>query len=134
MTLVDTNVLLDLATGDPRWADWSIRQLELAAARGPLIVNDISYAELSVRFEKIEVVDRFMEDGRFELVATPRAGLFLAGKVYRSYRERGGLRSGVLPDFLIGAHAAVAGLALLTRDIGRYRTYYPTVELITPGG
>ena len=132
MTLVDTNVLLDLATGDSRWADWSIRQLEIAAARGRLFVNDISYAELSVRFEHIEAVNRFLADGGFEMAATPRAALFLAGKVYRHYRDRGGARTGVLPDFLIGAHAAVAELPLLTRDIGRYRTYYPTVVLITP--
>ena len=132
MTLVDTNVLLDVATNDPGWADGSIRQLEMAASRGRLIVNDIAYAELSVRFERIEDVDRFLAVGGFEIEAAPRAALFLAGKVFRRYRDRGGARTGVLPDFLIGAHAAVIGLPLLTRDVGRYRTYYPTVTLIAP--
>ena len=132
MTLVDTNVLLDLATNDPRWVDWSIRHSESASSRGPLIINEISYAELSVRFSRIEEVDGFLGNGGFEVVATPRAALFLAGKVFRTYRERGGARTGVLPDFLLGAHAAVAGLVLLTRDTGRYRSYYPTVALITP--
>ena len=132
MTLVDTNILLDLATADPDWSDWSIRQLERASSHGPLIVNDITYAELSVRFDKIEAVDHFLQTGGFDLHPTPRPALFLAGKIFRAYRERGGPRTGVLPDFLIGAHAAVAGLPLLTRDIGRYRTYFPTVDLIAP--
>lgn len=133
MTLVDTNVLLDLATDDPRWADWSIQQLDAAAMRGPLIVNEISYAELSVRFVRIEDVDRFLVTGGFTMAATPREALFLAGKAFQSYRARGGTRTGVLPDFLIGAHAAVRELPLLTRDLGRYRTYFPTLSLIVPG-
>ena len=132
MTLVDTNILLDLATDDPKWADWSIRQLEAAATMGPLRVNEISYAELSVRFARIEAVDRFLDDGGFTLAPMPRAALFLAGKVFLQYRQRGGTRTGVLPDFLIGAHAAVEKLPLLTRDVGRYRSYFPTVELIIP--
>ena len=134
MTLVDTNVLLDVATDDARWADWSVRQLEMAATRGRLVINEITYAELSVRFERIEDIERFLAVGGFAVEGTPRAALFLAGKVFRRYRERGGARTGVLPDFLIGAHAAVAGLALLTRDVGRYRRYFPTVVLITPEG
>lgn len=133
MTLVDTNVLLDLSTDDPRWADWSIQQLDAAAMRGPLIVKEISYAELSVRFARIEDVDRFLVTGGFTMAATPREALFLAGKAFQSYRTRGGKRTGVLPDFLIGAHAAVRELPLLTRDLGRYRTYFPTVSLIFPG-
>ncbi len=133
-TLVDTNVLLDLATDDPHWADWSVRALETAAARGPLLVNDISYAELSVRFELAEEVDTFLTTGGFEIQATPRAALFLAGKAFLAYRARGGTRTGVLPDFLIGAHAAVMELPLLTRDIGRYRSYFPAVTLLTPKG
>ncbi|MDD1651062.1 MAG: type II toxin-antitoxin system VapC family toxin [Methylococcaceae bacterium] len=133
MTLVDTNVLLDLATDDPRWADWSIQQLDAAAMRGPLIVNEISYAELSVRFARIEDVDRFLATGGFTMAATPREALFLAGKAFQSYHARGGTRTGVLPDFLIGAHAAVRELPLLTRDLGRYPTYFPTVALIVPG-
>ncbi len=133
MTLVDTNVLLDLATDDPSWADWSIRQLDAAATRGPLIVNEISFAELSVRFGRIEDVDTFLVIGGFTMAATPREALFLAGKAFQSYRARGGTRTGVLPDFLIGAHAAVKEVPLLTRDLGRYRSYFPTVSLIAPG-
>jgi predicted nucleic acid-binding protein len=133
-TLVDTNVLLDLATDNPHWADWSVRALETAAARGPLLVNDVSYAELSVRFELAEEVDTFLTTGGFEIQATPRAALFLAGKAFLAYRARGGTRTGVLPDFLIGAHAAVMELPLLTRDIGRYRSYFPAVTLLTPKG
>ena len=132
MILVDTNVLLDIATNDPRWADWSIRQLEVAALLGRLVVNDIAYAEFSVRFERIEAVDAFIDEGGFQLEATPRAGLFLAGKAFAAYRARGGTRSGVLPDFLSGAHAAVAGYDLLTRDAARYRTYFPSVRLLVP--
>lgn len=132
MILVDTNVLLDVATGDARWAGWSIRQLERAATRGRLVVSDIGYAELSVRFDRIETVDRFLAEGGFALEAVPREGLFLAGKAFAVYRARGGTRTGVLPDFLIGAHAAVAGYELLTRDVGRFRSYFPTVRLIAP--
>lgn len=132
MTLVDTNVLLDLATDDPRWAGWSIRQLEAASLRGALLINDIIYAELSVRFARIEAVEAFLRAAAIEMRPMPRPALFLAGKTFQAYRARGGSRQGVLPDFLIGAHAAVAGLPLLTRDIGRYRSYFPTVQLIAP--
>lgn len=133
-TLVDTNVLLDLATDDPRWAEWSVRQLEVAAARGRLVTNQVIYAELSVGFERIEDLDRFVAAIAVEVEPVPRPGLFLAGKVFREYRARGGSKTGVLPDFFIGAHAAVARLPLLTRDVGRYRTWFPTVTLITPPG
>lgn len=133
-TLVDTNVLLDLATDDPRWADWSVRQLEAAAARGPLLASDIVYAELSVRFARVEDVDAFLAEAGVAVRPVPRPGLFLAGKAFQAYRARGGTRTGVLPDFLVGAHAAVAGLPLLTRDAGRYRTYFPALTLIVPEG
>ncbi len=132
MTLVDTNVLLDLVTNDPVWADWSIAQLEAASLAGPLLINDVIYAELAVRYERIEELDAFIEEAGLELTALPRAALFLAGKVFTQYRRAGGSRTGVLPDFFIGAQAAVQQLPLLTRDIGRYRTYFRTVELITP--
>jgi predicted nucleic acid-binding protein len=102
MTLVDTNVLLDLLTSDPKWADWSIGQLDAAALRGPLAINDIVYAELSVRFA-----------------------------AFQRYRAVGGTRSGVLPDFFVGAHAAVLGCALLSRDAGRYGVWFPGIELVT---
>ena len=133
MTLVDTNILLDLAIDDTNWVDWSIRQLDAAAVAGPLLINDIVYAELSVRFPAIEAVDAFLEEAGIVLQPMPRAALFLAGKAFQNYRARGGSRTGVLPDFLIGAHAAVAKQPLLTRDVGRYRSYFPSVALIAPG-
>ena len=132
MTLVDTNILLDLVTDDPTWADWSIRQLDAAAVNGPLVINSVVYAELSVRFERIENLDEVLTEAGITMEEIPRAALFLAGKVFRRYRAAGGNRTGVLPDFFIGAHAAVTKLPLLTRDIQRYRTYFPTVNLIAP--
>lgn len=132
MTLVDTNVLLDLVTDDPDWADWSIRQLDAAGIRGALVIDDVVYAELSVRFATIEALDAVLRDARLSIAAMPRAALFLAGKVFQRYRMAGGTRTGVLPDFFIGAHAAVAGLPLLTRDARRYRQYFPSIDLITP--
>ena len=129
-TLVDTNVLLDLVTDDPRWADWSARELERAALRGRLVINDVIYAELSVRFAGIEALDDMVAAVGLSLEALPRPALFLAGKAFLDYRRRGGGRSGVLPDFFIGAHAAVAGLTLLTRDAGRYWGYFPSVEVM----
>jgi predicted nucleic acid-binding protein len=119
VTLVDTNILLDLTGQDPAWATWSERALEAAAARGPLLINDVIFAELSVGFDRLEDCTGFL-------------ALFLAGKAFRAYRRRGGSRTGVLPDFFIGAHAAVAGLPLLTRDPRRYRGVFPTVRVMSP--
>ena len=133
MILVDTNVLLDVVTNDPVWAEWSVEQLEAAALRGPLVINDIVYAELSVRYERIEKLEEFVEQAGLEMTPLPRAALFLAAKVFTAYRKAGGARTGVLPDFFIGAQAAVEGLELLTRDTARYRSYFPTVKLIAPG-
>ncbi|AZO40808.1 PIN domain-containing protein [Mesorhizobium sp. M7D.F.Ca.US.005.01.1.1] len=132
MTFVDTNVLLDLVTDDPNWADWSVAQLEAASLDGPLLVNDAVYAELAVRYIRIEDLEAFLDAAGLEMAPMPRAALFLAGKVFTQYRRSGGSRTGVLPDFFIGAHAAVARLPLLTRDVGRYRTYFPSLRLITP--
>ncbi len=132
MTLIDTNVLLDLVTDDPVWADWSLAQLETASLAGPLLINDIVYAELAVRYDRIEDLDAFVEAAELTIAPMPRAALFLAGKAFTQYRRAGGIRTGVLPDFLIGAQAAVQRLPLLTRDVGRYRVYFPTVELISP--
>jgi predicted nucleic acid-binding protein len=132
VTLIDTNVLLDVVTDDPNWADWSIEQLEAAALRGPLLINDVVYAELAVRYERIERLEAFLAEAGLDMAAMPRSALFLAGKVFQKYRKAGGSRAGVLPDFFIGAHAAVDELDLLTRDTARYRTYFPTVRLITP--
>jgi predicted nucleic acid-binding protein len=132
VTLVDTNVLLDVVTNDQTWADWSIERLETVSLAGPLLINDVIYAELAVRYERIEDLDAFVEDAGLVLAALPRAALFLAGKVFTRYRRAGGSLTGVLPDFFIGAHAAVQQLPVLTRDVARYRTYFPTVELISP--
>jgi predicted nucleic acid-binding protein len=132
VTLVDTNVLLDLATDDPVWAEWSVRHLDAAAFKGPLVINDVVYAELSVGFERIEELDDLIDDAGITLEEIPREALFLAGKAFRRYRAAGGSRMGVLPDFFIGAHAAVLGLPLLTRDAKRYRTYFPSVVMVTP--
>jgi predicted nucleic acid-binding protein len=132
VTFVDTNVLLDLLTNDSRWAAWSIGQLDAAAARGALAINDVVYAELSVRFTSIESLDGVLNEAGIVLAPMPRPALFLAGKAFQQYRAAGGTRTGVLPDFFIGAHAAVADLPLLTRDAQRYGTYFPSISLITP--
>lgn len=131
-TFVDTNVLLDLATNDATWADWSERQLDAASLRGPMLINDVVYAELSVRFATIEALDVFVEAAGLEHAPIPHAALFLAAKAFQAYRGSGGVRTGVLPDFFIGAHAAVDALPLLTRDVQRYRSYFPKLTLIAP--
>jgi predicted nucleic acid-binding protein len=130
--LVDTNVLLDLATDDPAWADWSQDALEAAALGGPLRINDVIYAELAVRFARVEDLDAMLEAATIEVLRVPRPALFLAAKAFERYRARGGRRSGVLPDFFIGAQAAVEGWPLLTRDVARYRSYFPGINLIAP--
>jgi predicted nucleic acid-binding protein len=132
MTLVDSNVLLDVVTDGEAWADWSQGQLEQAATVGPLIINDVIYAEISTRYSAVEDVDAMLRNLEIDVITIPRSALFLAGKAYLRYRSAGGLRAGVLADFFIGAHAAVEQLPLLTRDARRYRTYFPTVELISP--
>jgi predicted nucleic acid-binding protein len=130
--LVDTNVLLDIVTDDPHWANWSIEQLEAASVEGPLLINDVVYAELAVRYERIEDLEAFLNQAGIEIAPIPRPALFLAGKVFTQYRRSGGVRTGVLPDFFIGSHAAVSRLLLLTRDVGRYRAYFPSLMLIAP--
>ena len=132
MTLVDSNVLLDLIAGRQEWTDWSRHQLERAALRGPLVINDVIYAEISSRYEAFEVLDGLLEIHGIDVAPMPRAALFLAGKIFLRYRIAGGLRTGVLPDFFIGAHAAVLKIPILTRDATRYRTYFPSVALIAP--
>lgn len=132
MILVDTNVLLDVVSDDPIWADWSQRQMEAASLVQQLAVNSVIYAELSFGFTRIEEVDAVLADARIRLIDIPREALFLAGKAFRLYRQRGGLKTGVLPDFFIGAHAAVEQLPLLTRDPMRFRAHFPTVRLIAP--
>jgi predicted nucleic acid-binding protein len=132
VTLVDSNVLLDLVSDDPTWSRWSIAQLEAATLRGPLLINDVIYAELSARYRAIEDLEHMLAVARIDLEPMPRAALFLAGKAFLRYRSRGGSRTGVLSDFFIGAHAVVARHPLLTRDTRRYGAYFPTLELITP--
>ena len=132
MTLVDTNVLLDIVTADPVWTAWSVAALEAADMAGPVWINDVVYAELSVRFAAIEPLDALLAAARIDLAPIPRAALFLAGKAFLRDRAAGGARAGVPPDVFIGAHAAVATWSLLTRDAARYRTYFPTVRLIAP--
>jgi len=132
MTLVDTNVLLDIATNDSRWASWSLQQLDSAAVRGPILINAVVYAEFSVGYVRIEEIDKVLADVGLVLAEIPRAALFLAGKVFQRYRTAGGSRTGVLPDFFIGAHAAVTQFPLLTRDPRRYRTYFSAITLIAP--
>ncbi len=132
MTLVDTNVLLDVFTKDPKWLGWSLARLEEAAFRGPLLINDMIYAETSTRYRAIEDFETVLADAGVTVTPTPRMALFLAGKAFTRYRGAGGIRTGVLADFFIGAHAAVERWPLLTRDARRYRDYFPTVALIAP--
>lgn len=132
MILVDTNVLLDIATNDPIWAEWSIENLDAASVAGPVVVNGVIYAEFSVGYERIEDIDRLLADVDIGWGEIPRDALFLAGKAFQTYRRLGGRRTGVLPDFFIGAHAAVSGMTLLTRDAARYKTYFPKIRLIAP--
>ncbi len=132
MTLVDTNVLVDLVSDNSAWADWSQASLETASLLGPLVINEVIYAELSVRYEDMAALDRYLDEAGIDFISLPKAALFLAGKAFARYRSAGGSKSGVLPDFFIGAHAAVAGIPLLTRDISRYRTYFPDIILVAP--
>ncbi len=132
MTLVDTNVLVDLVSDNSAWADWSQASLETASLQGPLVINEVIYAELSVRYEKMATLDRYLDEAGIEFISSPKAALFLAGKAFAKYRAARGSKAGVLPDFFIGAHAAVADIPLLTRDVSRYRTYFPNVTLIAP--
>ena len=133
MIIVDSNVLMDVLQNNPLWIDWSVHQLTAQARIHELAINPIVYAELSIMYESLHVLDDEIAGMELQLEEMPRAALFLAGKAYRSYRRyHGGAKHNVLPDFFIGAHAAVADCALLTRDPRRYRTYFPTVELITP--
>ena len=131
-TLADTNVLLDVATNDAQWADWSLRALDDAALEGPIVINPVIYAEFSVGYRRIEDVDRLLDATEIAVAEIPRAALFLAGKAFRRYRRKSGQKAGVLPDFFIGAHAAVAGMPLITRDKRKYRRHFPTVQLISP--
>jgi predicted nucleic acid-binding protein len=131
-TLVDTNVLLDVVTMSADWMAPSLVALERALAEGVLVINDVIYAELSVGLETTADTDAVLMSVDVILAPIQREALFLAGKAFKRYRESGGTRTGVLPDFFIGAHAQIENIPLLTRDPKRYRTYFPTVALIVP--
>ena len=131
--LIDSNVLLDIITEDPTWFGWSSSSLEEAADSSRVVVNAIIYAETSVRFTQVEDVDDVLADAGIERVDIPFDAAFLAGKAFAMYRKRSGVKTAVLSDFFIGAHAAVSGYRLMTRDSARIRTYFPQVRLITPG-
>lgn len=130
--LVDSNVLLDLMTSDASWGEWSSSALRVAGGRSRLVVNPIIFAEVSVRFTRLEDLEVALAKAIFVREPLPYEAAFLAGKAFLIYRKRGGVRRSPLPDFFIGAHAAVAGYSLLTRDAARYRTYFPTLSLIAP--
>jgi predicted nucleic acid-binding protein len=133
VVLVDANVLLDVLQNDPQWADWSQGQLEAASLTDSLAVNAVIYSELSMPFDRIEELEAVLSEASLSMEPIPREALFLAGKAFLAYRRsRKGTKQGVLPDFYIGAHAAVSGLPILTRDVSRYRGYFPTVQLIAP--
>ena len=132
MLLVDTNVLVDVLQNDPQWADWSIAQLRAQAQLHELAINPVIYAELSLSFSTLEALDRVVATMELAMHEVPRPALFLAGKAYLQYRRRGGGKAQVLPDFFIGAHAAVKGWPLLTRDASRFRTYFPSLEVVAP--
>jgi predicted nucleic acid-binding protein len=130
--LVDSNVLLDILTEDERWFGWSSEALAAAAETGRLVVNPVIYAEISVRFSRIEDLEAALPKTMFEREAIAYEAAFLAGKVFMQYRRRGGAKSSPLPDFFIGAHAAIANYRLLTRDPKRYRRYFPRLTIMAP--
>ena len=130
--LVDTNVLVDVLEDDPDWADWSIAQLRAQSQIHRLVINPVIYAELSLTFTTVEALDETLAGLQMPVIDIPKPALFLAGKAFAQYRQRGGAKSNVLADFFIGAHAAVTGWPVLTRDVRRYATYFPTVVLVSP--
>lgn len=130
--LVDTNVLVDLAVRDPEWLDWSRSALTKAERIGPLVINPVIFAEFSVRYEHYDEVEALLPPEHFAREGLPWAAAFAAGAAFRKYRKSGGGRERVLPDFLIGAHAVIRDYAIVTRDSKGYRSYFPTVQLITP--
>ncbi len=128
----DTNILIDIATSNLAWQAWSSRQLELTLALGPALINDVIFAEFSIRLPDLETVQAFLKGAEVTLTPIPPMALFVAGKVFQRYRAAGGTKHFVLPDFFIGAHAAIANVPLLTRDTRRYKSYFPNLELISP--
>jgi predicted nucleic acid-binding protein len=131
-TLVDSNVLLDIFTEDDEWLDWSASRLAEAARSGMLFINPVIYAEVAAGFERIEDLDEALPASYYRRTPLPWEAAFLAGQCFIKYRRRGGSRRSPMPDFYVGAHAAIAGLTLLTRDGKRYRSYFPTLRLVAP--
>ena len=130
--LVDTNVLVDVLENDPDWANWSIAQLQAQSKIYRLVINPIIYSELSLTFSTIEALDQVLDGMDLRMLEIPKPALFLAGKAFVQYRRRGGMKNNVLGDFFIGAHAAVSGLTILTRDTRRYKNYFSSVRLVAP--
>jgi predicted nucleic acid-binding protein len=131
--LIDTNILIVVATRDPSWFAWSRAQLDnLASPEEVFAINDIVYAEMSVRYPDVPTLDRVLEEIDIVVAEIPREALFIAGRSFQRYRAAGGTRTGVLPDFFIGAHAVVNKAPLVTRDAQRFRTYFPEILLISP--
>ena len=130
--MVDSCVYLDIFTKDSRWFEWSSRALANAANAGMIVLNPVIYAEISIRFRRIEELEAFLSLDVFEYRAIPREAAFLAGKCFLEYRRRGGRKSLPLPDFFIGAHAAIENLTLVTRDVKRFRDCFPGLRLISP--
>jgi hypothetical protein len=130
--LIDANVLLDLMTEDARWLAWSAAAIEVAADRYRLVINPVIYAEVSLRYSRIEELDVALPRAMFDREAIPDEAAFLAGKAFWTYRREGGTNRSPFPDFFIGAHAAIAGYLLMTRDAARYRAYFPKLSLIAP--
>jgi len=131
-TLVDSNVILDVLTDDQEWGDWSSAMLADAARSGSLAINPIIYAEVAIRFKRIEDLDDALPESYYRRLPLPFEAAFLTGQCFLKYRKRGGARLTPMPDFYIGAHAALAGLTLLTRDAKRYRAYFPKLRIIAP--
>ena len=134
MTFVDTNILIDIATGNPAWAGWSRHAIASAHARGPLLINAIVYAEFAIGFEAQSDCDAEIEKFDLTLMEMPKSAVFRAAQAFRAYRRGGGIRASALPDFFVGAHASVAAAPLLTRDVRRYRAYFPELTLLAPEG
>lgn len=132
MILVDANVWIDVIQDDPVWGAWSAKELARARNRDEVAINPIIAAEVSLAFDSPEDLDRYLGASLVQRLALPYAAAFSAGRAFLRYRQSGGQRHSPLPDFYIGAHAEVEGLSLLTRDVARYRTYFPSVKLIAP--
>lgn len=130
--LVDTNVLVDVLENEPKWAEWSVGQMRAQSQIHRLVINPVIYSELSLTFSTFEALDETLAGMELGMIEIPKPALFLAGKAFVQYRRQGGVKNNVLGDFFIGAHAAVSGLPVLTRDTRRYASYFPSVKLVAP--